>query len=415
MVLTENDSDDSTVQKKKGKSALSFMKKKDTVNSQKSLGYDGNDDVTAIDNDLRNSELVFDQHSKDPFEVMRILTYDDAPRAEAKDEIVIRVEASTVSSIDCSIRGGTYPWSFGQKPSFPIIPGSDCVGTITSCGPNAEKHGIEVGDRVAALVLHGGNAKYKTLNYKDCVKVPEDVDGGDAVATIRTYTSAFQALMQGVKGQGRYSRKPLNGKKILIVGACGTFERACVELSLLLGARKVFFSAVSSGGQSHNNYIRLLGAKPLGDDPEEWADVIQGTIDVAIDSICQDRYEHSYAALNDDGILVGTGMSEITKDGNDIFATVEKNWTQMTVALDNSCTYYNGIVDSWKHEKEKCMKDLVYLFNLLEKGKFKPKIATRIPMLKVASAQERLGENLESMERRGIIVVEPWKLAQEQL
>ena len=62
MVLTENDSDDSTVQKKKGKSALSFMKKKDTVNSQKSLGYDGNDDVTAIDNDLRNSELVFDQH-----------------------------------------------------------------------------------------------------------------------------------------------------------------------------------------------------------------------------------------------------------------------------------------------------------------------------------------------------------------
>jgi hypothetical protein len=36
-------------------------------------------------------------------------------------------------------------------------------------------------------------------------------------------------------------------------------------------------------------------------------------------------------------------------------------------------------------------------------------------MLKVASAQERLGENLESMERRGIIVVEPWKLAQEQL
>ena len=57
----------------------------------------------------------------------------------------------------------------------------------------------------------------------------------------------------------------------------------------------------------------------------------------------------------------------------------------------------------------------MYLFNLLEKDKFKPKIATRIPLLKVASAQERLQENLESMERRGIVVVEPWKLAHEQL
>jgi hypothetical protein len=64
MVLTENESDDSTVPKKKGKTSLSFMKnkKKDTANNQNSLGYDGNDDVTAIDNDLRNSELVFDQH-----------------------------------------------------------------------------------------------------------------------------------------------------------------------------------------------------------------------------------------------------------------------------------------------------------------------------------------------------------------
>ena len=121
--------------------------------------------------------------------------------------------------MDCRVREGTYPWGFRHKPSFPIVPGADCVGTITSCGPNAEKDGIEVGDRIAALVLHGGNAKYKTLSYKDCVKVPEEVDGGEAVATIRTYSAAFQALMQGVNGRGRYSRKPLNGKKILIVGA----------------------------------------------------------------------------------------------------------------------------------------------------------------------------------------------------
>jgi hypothetical protein len=53
-------------------------------------------------------------------------------------------------------------------------------------------------------------------------------------------------------------------------------------------------------------------------------------------------------------------------------------------------------------------KDLIFLFNALEKGKIKPKIASRIPMIKVAGAQERHDISGESLERRGVIVVEPW-------
>lgn len=40
-------------------------------------------------------------------------------------------------------------------------------------------------------------------------------------------------------------------------------------------------------------------------------------------------------------------------------------------------------------------------------------MATRIPMMKVAAAQERLSESTESLERRGVIVVEPWLLPQD--
>ena len=53
-------------------------------------------------------------------------------------------------------------------------------------------------------------------------------------------------------------------------------------------------------------------------------------------------------------------------------------------------------------------KDLIFLFNALEKGKIKPKVASRIPMTKVAGAQERFDISSESLERRGAIVVEPW-------
>ena len=46
------------------------------------------------DNDLRNKEIIYHQHGDDPFEVMRILNYDDSPMAKTKDEVVIKVEVS---------------------------------------------------------------------------------------------------------------------------------------------------------------------------------------------------------------------------------------------------------------------------------------------------------------------------------
>jgi NADPH:quinone reductase-like Zn-dependent oxidoreductase len=310
--------------------------------------------------------------------------------------------------MDCKIRDGKYQWKFGQKPSFPMVPGVDCVGIVTSCGARAEKSGIVPGDRVASFLLHGCNAKYRLCTYTDLVRVPKETNPFEAVALIRTYTAAFQALMQGIHGHSRYSRKPLLHKRVLIVGPCGTFERALVELSIFLGARKVYFSAHSTS-HSHDMYIRLLGAKPLSDDPEEWLDHIEGKIDIAVDSVCIDRYEHTFAALDEDGILVATGMTEIDKT-DDFISNIEKMWTQTTIAVNNQCTFYNGFVHEWDSDRKQCMKDMIYLFNLLEKGKIKPKIATKIPMLKVAAAQERLDQNLESMERRGIIVVDPWLL-----
>jgi len=50
------------------------------------------------DTDIRNSELLIDAHSNDPFHVMRIQTYDDAPMALAGDDVVIRVEVSCAAA-----------------------------------------------------------------------------------------------------------------------------------------------------------------------------------------------------------------------------------------------------------------------------------------------------------------------------
>lgn len=95
-------------------------------------------------------------------------------------------------------------------------------------------------------------------------------------------------------------------------------------------------------------------------------------------------------------------------DSGDFISGIERIWVNTTIAMSNQCTFYKGLVYEWEKEKRNCMKDMIYLFNLLDIGKIKPKIATKIPLMKVAAVHERLDQNLESMERRGIVVVDPW-------
>jgi len=59
-------------------------------------------------------------------------------------------------------------------------------------------------------------------------------------------------------------------------------------------------------------------------------------------------------------------------------------------------------------------KDIIFLFCLLAKGKIKPKIASRIPLSKVAVAQDSLENNFDAVDRRGVIVVEPWRNADDE-
>lgn len=361
------------------------------------------------ESDICNAELVMDAHCTDPFKFMRIQKYDAAPMAKDPDDVVIRVEATTVCDEDCRIRDGTFTWKLGQKPSFPMCPGLDCVGIVTSAGELAVRYGIDLGDRVAALSLNGCTSKYIMLKFDEIVKVPDNADPKEAVAVVRVYTAAFQALMMNLKGSNRYARKPMEGDKVLIVGPCSAFEKALVELSFYLGAKRVYYCCISSNNKSHDTYIRMLGAKPLSSDPEEWMEELEGKIDVAIDSMCVDRYECSYSSLKEDGILIATGMRELLKS-SDFVSTVEKAWVKTYIAMDSKCAAYDGVIETFQDDKKQFMKDLIFLYNILEKGKIKPKISTVVSMKKVAAAQERLDLQPESMERKGIIVVEPWLL-----
>jgi NADPH:quinone reductase-like Zn-dependent oxidoreductase len=235
-----------------------------------------------------------------------------------------------------------------------MCPGIDCVGIITSVGSSAIKSGLDLGDRVAALSLNGCTAKYVKLKIDDVIKVPDDVDSAEAVVVLQTYSAAFQCLLTNVDGMNRYSRKPLKNDKVLVVGPFGVFERAVVELAFYLGARKVYFSCIARDQPSYDTSIRMLGAKPLSMDPDDWSDNLEGMIDIAIETSCLDRYEHSYRSLTEDGILVPTGMHETDKN-NDWFSGIEKGWVKTWAAMNPKCFPYDGIVESYLQDRKQYM------------------------------------------------------------
>lgn len=363
------------------------------------------------DDDMRNAEILIGAHSNDPFEVIYLHTHFDSPVAKEPDDVVVRVEVTTVSRIDCQIRHGKFPWKYSTRPSFPMCPGIDCVGIITSVGSSAIKSGFDVGDRVAALLLNGCTAKYVKLKIDDVTKVSDDVDPAEAVVALHNYVPAFQCLLANVDGMDRYSRKPLKNDRVLVVGTFGVFERAVVELAIYLGAKRVYFCCITQEQSTHDTSIRMLGAKPLSMDPDDWSNDLEGMIDIAIETTCLDRYEHSYKSLTEDGILVPTGMHEMDKN-NDWLSGIERGWVKTWAALNRKCYPYEGIVESYHQDKKRFKKDLNYVLQILEKKKIRPKVGVKIPMTKVAETQEKLDIHPESVEKRGMVVVEPWLLPQ---
>lgn len=70
---------------------------------------------------------------------------------------------------DCVLRRG-FSFDPFDPLRLPVIPGYDVVGTIASCGHAVKE--FEVGDRVAALVRKGGNARYISVSASSLVSVP---------------------------------------------------------------------------------------------------------------------------------------------------------------------------------------------------------------------------------------------------
>src|SRR4051812_14523222 len=104
--------------------------------------------------------------------LLQLATLDDPEPAAG--EVGIDVQAIGCNFADTLICQGKYQ----VKPSLPFSPGSEVAGVVRALG--AGVRGLQVGQRVAAQLAHGGYASVVVADARRVQAVPDDVPLVDA-------------------------------------------------------------------------------------------------------------------------------------------------------------------------------------------------------------------------------------------
>ena len=157
---------------------------------------------------------------------------EECPEPKARG-VRVRVLAAGVSLPDIIAREGVHP----ETPKVPFTPGWDLVGVVDRLGNGVS--GIEPGQTVAALPIHGAYAEFVCLPQRELVPVPSGLDVAEAVSLILNYVTAYQMMHRSAEV------KP--GQRVLIHGAAGGVGTALLQLGRLAGLE--MYGTCSSRGR----------------------------------------------------------------------------------------------------------------------------------------------------------------------
>ncbi|MGA9582635.1 MAG: NADPH:quinone oxidoreductase family protein [Allosphingosinicella sp.] len=145
-------------------------------------------------------------------------------------QLLVRVRACAINYPDVLIIEDKYQF----KPPRPFAPGGEVAGVVETVGEGVS--GWAEGDRLIAMIGHGGLAEKVVISAALAVPLPPERSFEDGSALILTYATSIHALLD----RGRLKA----GETLLVLGAAGGVGLAAVELGKAYGARVV--AAVSS-------------------------------------------------------------------------------------------------------------------------------------------------------------------------
>ena len=292
----------------------------------------------------------------------------------------VKVLAAGISFADILMRKGVHPesWNLGRAP---FTPGWDVVGVVDKLGDKVSTW--QTGQMVAALPIVGGYSEYIVMASNEMVPVPPGLDPADAVSLVLNYITAYQMLHRCAH------IKP--GEIILINGgAAGGVGTALLQLGKLANLKKMY-GAVSY--RKHDT-VSDLGGIPIDYKSVDLVQEIikltsnddkgESGVDTIFDGIGGKSFKSSYEILRSGGRLVAYGGTPTTDLGDWLMMFTMNVVSDKRKFILYSIQTLKRLKQDWFHE------DLTLLFNLLEQGRIKPIVATKMPLNEAARAHELL-------------------------
>ena len=262
-----------------------------------------------------------------------------------KNELLIRVFASTVNRTDCGFRSAEYFisrfFSGLFKPKFSVL-GCEFAGVVEETGTEVTK--FKKGDRVFGFndETFGGHAEYLVIDEnKALTTIPDSLSYQDAAPI----TEGSHYSLESIR-----AAKVKAGDKVMVYGATGAIGSAAVQILKHMGTH------VTAVVNTKNvELIKSLGVDVVIDYQTEDFTKTEGGFSFILDAVGKSSFKECRPLLTNKGIYIST---ELGKNSENI-------WLALTTPLSGGKKVVFAIPGINQ-------EDVLFLKSLVESGEFKP-------------------------------------------
>jgi NADPH:quinone reductase-like Zn-dependent oxidoreductase len=291
-----------------------------------------------------------------------VLRLEDVERpVPGDDEVLVRVHATTVNRTDCHIRQAKpFMWRFFAgllRPKRKVL-GMELAGEVEVVGAAVTE--FEVGDQVFGI--QGYNRPYGAHAEFICMRASDPLAHKPAGMTFEEAAAVCDGALVSLTTLRRADLR--KGQRILVYGASGSMGTAAVQLARYFDAR---VTAVCN--TKNVELVRSLGADEVIDYLQEDFTKNGETYDVILDAVGKHSFRRCRGSLKSGGIFLPTDLGFM--------------WhVPILPLLTRRIGDKKVIFEITKYTK----KDVLFLKQLIEAGKYRAVIDRRYPLEAVIEA-----------------------------
>jgi NADPH2:quinone reductase len=306
----------------------------------------------------------------------------EEPRA---GQLRVRVRAAGVGATDLMVLAGNYRYA----PKIPVVPGYEIAGVVDAIGPGVT--GFAIGQRVAALTVHGGFAELLVRDAEEFLPIPDGVADVQAAGAILNYVTAWQMIHRVAKVS--------SGGTALVTGAAGGVGTAALQILRLAGVKT--YGAASA--KKHET-VRALGAIPIdyraGRLDRLVRDLAPRGVDCAFDAVGGANIGLCIRATRRGGTVVGYGFMGVKGT-----AATLRMFANLLVGarLRRRRGAFYGITMLYRKNPKPLREDLPKIFALIAEKRLDPLVSVTFPLLDAKEALQALASG--SVEGKIVLTV----------